>query len=808
MGTLWQDLRYSVRVLTKSPRFSVIAVLTLALGIGANTAIFSVVYGVLLRPLPYPEPDRITQISISYKGRLDFSNFTAREFDFWKQHREPFAFLAAWTGQGFNLTGGRESIHVRALHVSSGYFNVLGVQPALGRSFSPDEDSASGPNVAILSNGLWKSQFGGNPQLVGKTVSLNGAPYTVVGIMPSGFESIPAADLWTTIAQLDRTTGSGLNYTLVGRLKSGVSRKQADAYLTSRNGAFLQQFRTHQISPDERPFISFRATPLVYMLAFEYRTPLLALFGAIGFVLLIACVNVANLLLARGATRTREIAVRAALGAGRSRVVRQLLTESFLLAVLGGALGVLLAYWSLNFLLGLAPPDLPRAHHIALDGWALGFSLALSVLCGIVFGIAPAFQASKTDLNETLKESTGRTSSGLGGQRMRGALVIAEVALSLVLLAGASLLIETFANLLHTNPGFDPNRILSVQIWPTGGEIPSTEAMVNFHRNVIQRIERIPGVQSAAVVTGGLPLELGGNVYFEFVGRKQSEGVSADYREITPEYFRTLGVPLEHGRFFTDADATTAGRAAIINEEMAREYFPDGTALRQHLKQDTEDFEIVGVVGNVRSFLNEPAPPTVFIPDTQADIHDTKGFLGWFPASVLVRTGQNPLSASKEVVNAIYAADSGVPIGQVRSMDEVLSTALAFQEFLVTLMSVFAGLALVLAAVGIYGVMAFLVAQRTHEIGIRVALGARASDVWRLVVGRGMALAAIGIVLGLMGAASVTRLLADQLYGVKPGDPLLLTIAAAILGLVAFLACSIPARRATRVDPIIALRHE
>ena len=808
MNTLWQDLRYAARMLARSPGFAVIAVLTVALGIGANTAIFSVVYGVLLRPLPYPDPDRILQISISYKGQLDFSDFTASEFDFWKQHSKPFSYLVARTGQGFNLTGGSESLRLRALRVSSSYFNVLGVQPAIGRSFSADEDSVTGPNVAILSYGLWKSQFGGNPQLIAKTVSLNGMPYTVVGIMPSGFESIPAADVWTTIAQVDRTVGSGMNYTLIGRLRNGTSRKQADAYLDSVRGSFLQQFRTHQISPKERPFVAFQATPLVYMLALEYRTPLLALFGAIGFVLLIACVNVANLLLARGATRAREIAVRAALGAGRSRVVRQLLTESLLLAVLGGALGVLLSYGGLRFLLGLAPTDLPRAHHIAVDGWALGFGLAVSVLCGIVFGMAPAFQASRTDLNATLKESTGRTSSGPGGQRMRGALVVAEVALSLVLLAGASLLIETFANLLHTNPGFDPHPILSVQIWPTGGEIATTQAMVNFHRNAIQRIEGIPGVQSAAVVTGGLPLELGGNVYFEFAGRKQGQGVSADYREITLEYFRALGVPLEQGRFFTRADTATAGHVAIINEEMAREHFPDRTAVGEHLKADTEDFEIVGIVGNVRSFLNQPAPPTVFIPNTQADIGGTKGFLGWFPASVLVRTGQNPLSVSKDVVNAIQAADSAVPIGRVQSMDEVLSTALAFQEFLMTLMSVFAGLALVLAAVGIYGVMAFLVAQRTHEIGIRVALGARPSDVWRLLVSRGMLLAAIGIVLGLVGAAGVTQLLADQLYGVKPADPLLLTIAAAILGIVALLACWIPARRATRVDPIIALRYE
>jgi putative ABC transport system permease protein len=808
MGTLWQDLRYGVRMLAKSSGFTAIAVLTLALGIGANTAIFSVVYGVLLRPLPYLEPERISQISISYNGEIDFSNFTAREFDFWKQHGEPFASLAATEGFGASLTGISEPVRIRMLRVSSTYFSVLGVQPALGRNFSAEEDSPSGPNVAILSYGLWKSAFGGNPQLIGKSVSLDRGPFTVIGIMPSGFASVPAADLWTTLAQANGSSGYGLNYRVIGRLKNSISRQQADAYLTSVAGSFLQQFRTHTISPKERPFVSFRATPLTYMIAFGYRTPILALFGAIGFVLLIACVNVANLFLARSATRTREIAVRTALGAGRPRIIRQLLTESLVLAVFGGALGLLVADWGLNVLLALAPADLPRANDIFLDRWALGFAILSTAVCGLLFGLAPAFQASKTDLNESLKESTGQASSGVGRQRMRGVLVVAEVALSLVLLAGASLLIETFANLLRTNPGFDPHPILSVEIWPTGEELPSTVAMVNFHQSVIQRIERIPGVQSAAIVTGGLPLELGGNVYVESVGSKQVRGISADYREITPDYFRALGVPLEQGRFFADADSVDSRHVTIINEEMAGEYFPNQSPLGQRLKLEDDELEIVGVVGNVRSFLNEPPPPTVFIPDTQADIRGTKGFLAWFPGSILVRTAQDPLSLSKDVVSAVRGVDRDVPIGQVESMSEILSISLAVQEFLMTLMSVFAGLALVLAAVGIYGVMAFWVAQRTREIGIRLALGAPPADVWRMVISRGMLLTVTGIVLGLVGAASVTRLLADQLYGVKPADPIVLGIAAAVLALVALLACWIPARRATRVDPLVALRYE
>ena len=809
MQSLIQDIRYGIRMLAKAPGFTVIAVLTLALGIGANTAIFSVVYGVLLRPLPYPRADRMVQISISYNGQPDYPGFSAREFHFWQQHSAPFASLAATTGNGFNLTSGSEPVRVRAMRVSSQYFNVMGVQPALGRAFSAEEDSPSGPNVVILSYGLWKSHLGGDPQLLGKNVSLDGASYTVIGIMPSGFASLPAADLWITIARVDQTVGSGINYTVIGRLKDGVTHEQADAYLSSVSPAFLQQFRTQLISAKERPLVSFRATPVLFMTSYTYRAALLALLGAIGFVLLIACVNVANLLLARAASRAREIAVRVALGAGRARVIRQLLTESLLLAVVGGALGLLLAYWGVNSLLALAPADLPRAHEIGLDRWALGFSMLVALFSGILFGVAPAFQVSKTDLNQSLKESAGRASSGLGRQRMRSMLVVTEVALSLVLLAGASLLIETFANLLRVNPGFDPRPILSVQIWPTGGELPSTAAMVNLHRNLIERIERIPGVQSAAIVTGGLPLERGGNEFFVLFNGNQRRELSLDYREITPDYFRALGVPLQQGRFLTDGDSAESRHVAIINEELAREYFPNESAVGRHVKlEGTEDLEIVGVVGDVKSFLNEQAPPTVYIPDTQADIRGTKGFLGWFPGCILVRTAQDPLSVTQDVVNAVHTADSAVPVGRVESMEEVLSTALAFQRFLMKLMSTFAGLALVLAAVGIYGVMAYSVAQRTHEIGLRVALGALPADIWRMVLSRGMLLTLGGIVAGLAGAYGLTRLLADELYGVKPADPLVLTVAAVALALVAVLACWVPARRATRVDPLVALRYE
>ena len=805
MLTFWQDLRYAARMLVKNPGFTAVAVLTLALGIGANTAIFTVVYGVLLRPLPYPRPDRIVQITASYRGQIDYSGFSALEFDFWNRHSGPFQFLAARTGVGFNLTGGSESARVRAHRVSSTYFNVLGVQPFLGRNFSADEDSPSGPNVAVLSYGLWKSQFGGDSQIVGKTISLDGAAYTVIGVMPSGFQSVPAADLWTTIAQVNKSIGSGINYTLIARLKNDTSRTQADSYLGVVKDSFFEGFRRGTPSA-YRQAIAFRAMPFGYMIAYGYRTPLLVLFGAIGFVLLIACANVANLLVSRSAARTREFAVRAALGAGRSRLLGQLLKESLVLAILGGALGLVLAAWLLNFLLALAPTDLPRAHEISLDRWALGFTVLAAFLSAMLFGSAPAFHASKPNLNESLKEGEGRASSGLGRQRLRGALVVAEVALSLVLLAGASLLIKTFANLLRTDPGFDPHGVLSVQIWPTGEKFSSTETMVNFNRNILQRIKSIPGVQSVAVVAAGLPLEQGGNVGVEFPIQKRDESI--DYRQITPSYFQTLGIPLRQGRFFTEADSSDSNSVVIVNENLARQYFAYHSPLGEHVKVADQDREIVGLVGNVRSFLNEPAPPTVFIPDAQSPIGLAKLFMGWFPNCILVRTVQSPLSVSNEVAAAVRGVNSDVPVGRIQSVEETLSTSVAFQKFLMTLMSVFAGLAVLLASIGIYGVMAYSVAQRTHEFGIRLALGAGRKDVLRMVLLGGGKLAALGIALGLAGALGLNYLLRSQLYGVSPADPATYLAVGIFLGLVALAACYIPARRATRLDPLKALRYE
>ncbi|MGC1105965.1 MAG: ABC transporter permease [Candidatus Acidiferrales bacterium] len=826
MKKLWQDVRYGLRTMAKQPGFSAIVILTLALGIGANTAIFSVVYGVLLRPLPYPHPDRITQISISYKGQLDYSGFDAREFDFWKAHSEPFAYVTATTGVGFNLSSGSQPLRVRALRVSKEYFRVMGVPPVLGREFSADEDSLNGPDVAILSYGLWKSQLGGDAGILGRAISLDGKPYTVVGVMPAGFQDTSggptgpsSVDLWTTIGQVSASIGGGINYAVIARLKNGVSFEQADSYFSSIEDTFFKQFRA-RLTPAERQGVAFRAIPLRSMISFGYRTPLLVLFGAIGFVLLIACANVANLLMSRAAARGKEIAIRTALGASRTRLFRQLLTESLLLAILGGALGLLIANWGLHLLLTFAPPDLPRAQDVFLDRWALGFTVLASFLTGILFGLAPAFQSSKVDLNNSLKESVGRATSGAARRRLRSALAVAEIALSLVLLAGAGLLIETFANLLRTNPGFDPHPVLALQTWTTGQKFPPLPAAASaseenarsaaideFYRGILSKVQAIPGVQSAAVVGAGLPLDYGGNVFVWLPSEGQSGGLSSDFRSITPDYFRTMGIPLLQGRFFSETDSPTAASVVVINQAFVREKFPNRNPIGQRLMVEDTPREIVGVVGDVKSTLDQPVPSTVFIPLAQ-DPGEIQGFQAWFPVSIVVRTAQPPLSLSHAVESAVHDADPNLPVGHIESMDQILSTSLAFQKFSMILMSIFAALALILAAVGTYGVMSYSIAQRTHEVGIRMALGARPGDVLRMVVGQGMALAAIGLAIGVAGALEATQLIASQLYGVKPADPVVLAVVVALLGLVALLACYIPARRAARVDPLVALRYE
>jgi predicted permease len=812
VDTLLQDVRYGLRVLRKNPGFTAVAVITLALGIGANTAMFSVVNGVLLRPLPYPEPERIMQLSLVSRGQSEGMDFSARQFDFWSSHSEPFQCLTAMTDVGFNLVGGSRPERVRALRVSTGYFQVFGVQPALGREFSADEDRPGGANVAILSHGLWVRDFASDPNVLGRTVVLDSASFTIVGVMPSSFEStwsfmgssVPV-DLWTTIGQVASTIGSGTNYDVIGRLKAGVSRRQANAYFATLTKPFLLEF-----DPEEAKNISSQISiavfPYNYVITSNDRGPLLILFGAVGFVLLIACANVANLQLARTATRSREISIRVALGAGRLRMFRQLLTENVLLSLMGAVAGLLVAYGGLHSLLALTPTELPHAQNITLDRWALGFTVLVAVLASIVFGIAPALRASRQELHEALKESGGRATSPRN--RVRSALVMAEVALSLVLLVGSGLLIETFTNLLRINPGFDPHNLLCLPIWTTGTQYKSSADLDKSYEDALRRIDAIPGVKSSAVVAAGSPLEQGGNDYVHVVGRKDSEGFSADYREITLEYFNTLGVRLLQGRFFTPADSAGAAKVTMINAAFAREHFAGLNPLGQDLRLENDTLEIVGVVSDVKSRLDEPAPSTMFVPIAQASYGIDQLFQAWFPTTVLVRTAMNPLGLSHAVEEALRQSNPDMPVGETRSMDEVLSHSIAYQRFLMTLMSVFAALALVLAAIGIYGVMSYSVNERTHEMGIRMAVGANRREVLWLVVSRGLGLTLAGLAFGMAASFGLTRLLGGLLFGVKPTDPTTLIAVTLLLTAVALLASYLPARRATKVDPMVALRYE
>jgi len=808
--TLWQDLRYGVRVLAKSPSFTLIAVLTLALGIGANTAIFTVVYGVLLRPLPYPDPDRIVQLAESYKQQTGEMDLTASELQKLQEYNEPFENIAGFTSVGYNLVSGNTAEHLRGLPVSSSYFRLLGVQPFLGRDFTSEDDTGDGQRVAILSYAVWSRRFGADPSHLGEKILLNGDPYTLIGVMPRGFLPFAAAtdlpdsgapEVWTPLALVAKTAGSGENIGVLARLKKGVTSAQLQAQMK----LITEDFR--RLYPDDVGkdlFMTF--LPYQNMIGATVRPYLLLLLGAIGFVLLIACANVANLFLARAGLRGREMAVRVAMGASPGRLFQQLITESMLVALAGGALGLFVAYFGLDSLLALAPVDLPRAVDVHLDAWVFAFTFFVSLLTGLLFGLAPALEASRTGINEALKQSAGRAASAPGRTRLRRVLIVGEFAISLVLLVGAGLMIATFSNLLKTSPGFNTHRILSVQFWLVGSQYDSSAQIENFNRAVIRRLEAIPGVESAAIIAAGLPLERGANNGVKLPG--SSDWQTANYREVTPGFFRAIGIPLAQGRMFSDADSEASTKVVIINQAFARKHFPGRSPLGEHLLLGKQSWEIVGVVGDMKSYPDEPAPPTTFVPSAQASYGTSKIFEGWFPRSVILRTSVDPLTLSRAMREAIAAVDPVVPTGAVRSMDQVLSRSLALRNFMMFLLSLFAVLALTLACVGIYGVISYAVAQRTREIGVRMALGASQGDVLRLVLGEGFKLVFLGVAIGILFALAVTRLLTTMLYGVTAADPLIFSSVIALLVVVSLAACYVPARRAMRVDPIVALRYE
>ncbi|HSB12452.1 MAG TPA: ABC transporter permease [Blastocatellia bacterium] len=803
MGIMLQDLRFGIRMLAKKPGFTLIAVVTLALGIGATTAIFTVVNAVLLRPLPYPDSDRLLSIGQQFKSGL--AGAGEPKFLFWREQSQSFEAMAAYSnfgGAGGNLSGGSEPEYVRGLRVSEDFFRVLGVYPALGRAFTKEEDAPGAAQVVILSDGLWRRRFGQNTELIGSTVLLNDRPVTVVGVLPREFRF--DADLFVPM-QARPTANYDPNATVIGRLKTGVTARQARTELETIAESYRAAF-PRQMSDGE----SIGVQPYQEVFTSDVSRLLWILFAAVGFLLLIACANVANLQLTRSAARQKEIAVRLALGASGWRVMRQLLTEGVLLAVVGGAAGLMLAIWGSNLLLAAVPQDLlPRVVAINIDRRVMAFALLAAVGTGLLFGLAPAWQSRNVDVNATLKEQAGRGGSARG--KLRSALVVVEVALSLVLLVGAGLLARTFANLLGVEPGFDPHGVLTCQIELNGERYDTTAEASAFYRDALERISSIPGVEAAAVVNK-LPLDWQFNMPVVFPD-DPDKLQSVQFRMITPDYFNAMKIVLKQGRVFTEADNAAGAPVAIINEAFARRFFDGKDPLTRQLSvgRGTNDpvRQVVGVVSDTKQLgLDRPALPTVFEPIPQMPDKLMAIVRAFTAAHFTVRASVSPLVLSEAIKREIAGLDPTLPLSEIRSMDEIAGQSVASQRFNMLLLGLFAGLGLLLAAVGIYGVAAYVVELRTSEIGLRIALGARNADVLRLVLRHGLALVSVGVAVGLLASFALTRLMKSLLFGVSAIDPLTFAVVSLVLAGVALGACFVPARRATRVDPMVALRSE
>jgi predicted permease len=807
-----QDLRYGLRMLVKNPGFTAVAVLTLALGIGANTLIFSVVNAAILHPLPFREASRLvtlwaTSPTVGFSGP---GTLTDPDYMEWRKENHVFSEIAAFRGQPSNLTGVSAPVRLTGAAISPSLSRVLDVNPALGRAFAPEEESAGRNRVVLLSDRLWRSRFGADPRAVGQSIKLDGEFYTVIGVMPDGFGFPNEADVWTPLTLANDAHNATLQ--VVARLKPGVSIERARSDV-----ALIGQRRTRRAGDWEW---NITLVSLNQAVASDVRTPLLVLFAAVSLVLLIACANVANLFLARATSRQREIAIRRALGASRTRIIRQMLTESVTMAVFGGAVGVLPAALGHSFV-AKAASQLPRslgspsvAAHIAsarIDGWVLGFTLAISVLTAVLFGLTPAIEASRGELNDSLKEAGRVLATGRGRGLLRDGIVLTEVALALVLLVGAGLLIRSFLRLMNVDPGFSPQNVLTLSISLLDSRYSSARPMIAFEQQALERLSALHGVRSAGGVFG-LPLG-NGTIQGDFTVEGQAtpargtQPFIAAKKVIGGDYFKAIGIPLLKGRYFDEHDSETAPHVVIVSQGLARHFWPRGDAIGKRLKAGFFNdawCTVVGVVGDTKQYsLGETLSPSMYLPYAQAPAPFMMQDI-----TLVLRTGSEPLSLVAAARRAVQAVDPDLPVFDAATMEQLVYRSTSEPRFNAALLGIFAALALVLAAVGIYGVMSYAVLQRTHEIGLRMALGAQASDVLQQVVRQGMLLAAGGIATGMAGAWVVTRFLASLLFGVQPTDPVSFALVPLILAVVALVACLVPARRATKVDPMVALRYE
>jgi putative ABC transport system permease protein len=812
MDSLLQDIRYGFRMLIHNPGFTAAAVIALALGIGGNSAIFSVVNAVLLKPLGYKDADRLVTINHNYP-KLDLkASVSAVGYTHYRKVNSSFEDMAALTGWPANLTESGEPERLRALRVTPSFFPTLGVGATIGRVFSPDEDQPGREHVVVISDGLWRRRFGSDPGVVGRSIMLNGESYSVIGITPPGFqfgsEIGQPSELWSPIAftpqQLQTSQWTNEYLAVFGRLKPNVTLEKAQAEFDTIAANVRQETAA---TPKDAASWNLLVRSFSEVIVGDIRPALLVLMAAVGLVLLIASANVANLLLARAAARQKEIAIRSALGAGRLRVIRQLLTESLLLAITGGAIGLMLGYWGVKLLVALNRDRIPRAQEISLDGWVVVFTVGISILTGIVFGLVPALQSSRSDLHETLKEG-GRSGSGGTRRGLRGALVVAEIALALMLLVGAGLLIKSFIRLQQIAPGFQPQNVLVMQLSLPNLKYRDPAQVDGFYERLLEKVKAIPGVKEASTTTN-VPLS-GSNSSgsFQIENRPVPPGQMSPWGSRTwvgSNYFKAMGIPLIKGRFFDDHDVIDAPGAAIIDETMARKFWADEDPVGKRITFEGSAGqprwrEIVGVVGHVKQRgLEGESPVQYYVPLRQRPLNSI--FLA-------VRTSSDTSSLAPSVRGAIRSLDPELPVFNVTSMEQLVSDSMAQRRFSMFLFGIFAAVALVLASVGLSGVMAYSVTQRTHEIGIRMALGASRGQVLRLVVGQGMLLSAVGLGLGIVAALGATRLMAKLLFGVGATDPSTFVIIALLLAVVALVASYLPARLATKVDPMNALRYE